>query len=444
MPRSFGTTNLAPYASAPAVGNAGDGYFNTAQKVLYLSDGTAWIPSAPSNMVSTILTAPTAASSPYLITHNMSTTNVMVQAWDTVTNDLIVVRMHISDSNHVQVFFEQNAPNNVNVLVVGGAGSLAPAPVVAARMYNNALAQTFAAGATTVSLYDTVDYDTHGGCSAAAGTYTVPAGQPGDYIVTGDIASTNLTAGQYLGLQVHKNGVVYADGAQFSQAGSGSSAHISTVVRCLAGDVLRLVAVPQASCANFQGGGAYQYMTVHRIFPGLQAAGAFVPSQVPPPTGFNSYTDPSGMVWVSRTGSAWKRARDALHARVWRNAAFTIPTANTVLPYDVIERDIYGMYSTPNWVMPVTGVWGISGIIRTVLPSNQTLYIMVYRNGTPAASGVIHGTGGANWAAATISTSLYCNAGDTLGIWVSAAYAAQAAALGTSDCYSTLDYLGTG
>ena len=103
----------------------------------------------------TILTTPTVASSPYTITHNMSTTNVMVQAWDTVTNDLIVVRMHVADANHVQVFFEQNAPNNVNVLVVGGAGSLAPAPVVAARARNvSATTQSFPGN--TVLTYDTL------------------------------------------------------------------------------------------------------------------------------------------------------------------------------------------------------------------------------------------------------------------------------------------------
>lgn len=43
MPRSFGTTNAAPYASPPSVGAAGDTYFNTTSNTLYLSDGTKWI-----------------------------------------------------------------------------------------------------------------------------------------------------------------------------------------------------------------------------------------------------------------------------------------------------------------------------------------------------------------------------------------------------------------
>jgi hypothetical protein len=42
MPRAYGVTNAAPYASAPAVGAAGDTYYNTTSKTLYLSDGTSW------------------------------------------------------------------------------------------------------------------------------------------------------------------------------------------------------------------------------------------------------------------------------------------------------------------------------------------------------------------------------------------------------------------
>jgi hypothetical protein len=43
MGRDYGTTNVAPYAAAPAVGPAGDTYFNTTSKLLYLSDGTSWL-----------------------------------------------------------------------------------------------------------------------------------------------------------------------------------------------------------------------------------------------------------------------------------------------------------------------------------------------------------------------------------------------------------------
>lgn len=41
--RSYGITNAAPYAVAPPVGLAGDTYFNTTSKTMFLSDGTQWI-----------------------------------------------------------------------------------------------------------------------------------------------------------------------------------------------------------------------------------------------------------------------------------------------------------------------------------------------------------------------------------------------------------------
>lgn len=47
--RGYGITNAAPYATAPAVGVAGDTYFNTTSKVLYMSDGTTWLPGVSAN-----------------------------------------------------------------------------------------------------------------------------------------------------------------------------------------------------------------------------------------------------------------------------------------------------------------------------------------------------------------------------------------------------------
>jgi len=40
--RSYGVTNAAPYSAAPAIGLAGDLYWNIAEKALYGSDGVAW------------------------------------------------------------------------------------------------------------------------------------------------------------------------------------------------------------------------------------------------------------------------------------------------------------------------------------------------------------------------------------------------------------------
>jgi len=47
MPRSYGTTNAGPYTTAPAVGAAGDTYWNNTSKTLYVSDGTVWRVATP-------------------------------------------------------------------------------------------------------------------------------------------------------------------------------------------------------------------------------------------------------------------------------------------------------------------------------------------------------------------------------------------------------------
>jgi hypothetical protein len=85
---------------------------------------------------------------------------------------------------------------------------------------------------------------------------------------------------------------------------------------------------------------------------------------MPPPVTTNtpqSYTDPWGEVWVARSsmsGGAWSRARDVIHAVIYRNAAYTMPTANTIIPYDTVQIDNFGMYvgsPTYGFTVPIPG-----------------------------------------------------------------------------------------
>ena len=64
MPRSYGITNAQPNGSAPAVGLAGDTYYNTATKVLYISDGTNWLPVSSAAYAVAQTTAPAPANPP--------------------------------------------------------------------------------------------------------------------------------------------------------------------------------------------------------------------------------------------------------------------------------------------------------------------------------------------------------------------------------------------
>lgn len=132
MPRSYGITNVAPYASAPAVGAAGDEYYNTGNKALYISDGTAWNPiqgggGGGQAWVGTI--ANPAAGTTYTLTHNLNTSTPFVQLWDAITTAQILGQVVASSPNQIQVSFSVKPPNNVTVVVGGISAVTAPATV---------------------------------------------------------------------------------------------------------------------------------------------------------------------------------------------------------------------------------------------------------------------------------------------------------------------------
>lgn len=47
MPRTYGITNAAPWASAPGSPATGDTYFNTTDKSHYVYDGSVWVKVGP-------------------------------------------------------------------------------------------------------------------------------------------------------------------------------------------------------------------------------------------------------------------------------------------------------------------------------------------------------------------------------------------------------------
>lgn len=179
MPRTYGTTNVMAYATAPPVGAVGDEYYNITSKQLFLSDGTAWnavqgagggggAPYAPvqatappaasptiappvgllwvdtstpnplaSNLVYyQTLTAP-AAGSPVTVTHNLGTIYIQVQMWDSVTGLLVGTQVQIIDANNIRVSVAQSMPNAVNVVVMGQTSPGPPVnpPDYATKLY---------------------------------------------------------------------------------------------------------------------------------------------------------------------------------------------------------------------------------------------------------------------------------------------------------------------
>src|SRR5499427_9987999 len=68
-----------------------------------------------------LITSPTVAGSPYTLTHNLNTSNPMVQLWDAVTLAQITSQIVVVNANQIRVSFAQQPANNVTVVVMGGA-----------------------------------------------------------------------------------------------------------------------------------------------------------------------------------------------------------------------------------------------------------------------------------------------------------------------------------
>lgn len=88
-----------------------------------------------------------------------------------------------------------------------------------------------------------------------------------------------------------------------------------------------------------------------------------LPAPVTSGSGVQSYTDPIGDVWVAANGvnsGAWRRAREVLHVKYWRSAAFTLTGGAWVsLNMDTLVFDDYSLYSTGTGLFtpPIPGMW---------------------------------------------------------------------------------------
>lgn len=184
---------------------------------------------------------------------------------------------------------------------------------------------------------------------------------------------------------------------------------------------------------------------------------------VPPPvttgTTIQSFTDPQGFVWVAKNGvngGAWKMARDVVHARVYRAAAFTI-AVGAALMFDTVAgamaEDDYGLYSTATgeFSCPVAGIYliscktGFSSIVDV-----NAADIRIHKNGAffVYGGGVYQSVvfAGQGIALVATPTTTRCAAGDTLQIHTAAGGPALTGLVGVAGehTYATFDLLGTG
>lgn len=175
------------------------------------------------------------------------------------------------------------------------------------------------------------------------------------------------------------------------------------------------------------------------------------PIPLPPPTASAttvSYTDPLGDVWVAKAsvnGGNWFRARDVLHARWWRSAAYSLTTGAISIPYDTSVYDAYSLYSTGTtlFTAPVAGQYDLRvTTLATATAASQYLIVRIAVGGTVVAQGQIY-TAVAGAYTINSFTAFNLNVGSTV---MMQSYSSVALALNTGAQYSFAEfhYVGTG
>jgi hypothetical protein len=160
-----------------------------------------------------------------------------------------------------------------------------------------------------------------------------------------------------------------------------------------------------------------------------------------------SYTDENNDVWVAKPGvfgGAWRKARDVLHSRWYRNGAWSWPTAATVLTYDTASYDPYSLYASARFTAPIGGLYYLRALAGySATASGQWAATYPQLNGATmlaSSQGWATGVGGILIPAADL---LKLAAGDYIQIQVRASNAIAGL---TSQQYTslTVQYLGTG
>jgi hypothetical protein len=179
-----------------------------------------------------------------------------------------------------------------------------------------------------------------------------------------------------------------------------------------------------------------------------------LPAPLTSGSGVQSYTDPYGDVWVAANGvfnGAWKRARDVLHAHLYRNAAYTPNTSEAFLSFDS-GRDLYGMYSAASsgWIAPIAGYYRVEmQIAVNGTATGQSLTALIRKSdGTLLGAGGGWATGVGNLSAVAVYEDMFDPALVLAGTKDAMTKMSASASLTgiTSWAWNRLniDYLGTG
>jgi hypothetical protein len=267
--------------------------------------------------------------------------------------------------------------------------------------------------------------------NVAAGQAAVPTANNTGSVLCSSDAVEQVVLGAAPGAGTNRIDVVTVMPRGNDLDGGANTDFIFNVIAgaAVASPVAPAVPAGQVAIANvFVGGGvaAIVAANITDVRPlGLAVGGS---AALPPPLGAGAptqgYTDPSGEVWVAKggvVGGAWRKARDVLSARVFRNAAFTVAATETPFSWDSVSYDPFAMWAGSTVTVPLAGLYRVTAVLTgTATASGQWMYIVLLQNGSGRR------TQGQQWASAAggmfpaFADQIRCAAGDTVSLGVRA------------------------
>jgi hypothetical protein len=135
-----------------------------------------------------------------------------------------------------------------------------------------------------------------------------------------------------------------------------------------------------------------------------------------------------------------------LHSRVYRSSNFGIGTAATVIAFDTVERDAFGLYSLAQqrWNIKIAGWYEFHGLV-TLIPNTSGQWIQgaLYKNGASYAQGTQGTFTGGSWPQVQLSTAMFLNPVDYLDVRCSVSVNLNGQG-GQAFTFGDLHYMGTG
>lgn len=226
---------------------------------------------------------------------------------------------------------------------------------------------------SAVTTFGTKSFDTHGAFNASTGQYTIPVS--GMYLFSASYRMSFSSASVSMGVAIYKNGVSFLAQEHITATTTLDSVQITTLISCVAGDVITSQVFNSGSSPAFTNASANCFFSGNRL---------------------------SGPAAIAVVGT--------VAAQVVLTSNLSVSTNNPI-KFDTILSDTHGAYSSSTglYTVPVSGYYRVSMV--GLLTSSSTGAILA-RNGSGVTflASVSSTTFGAG------SGTVKCVAGDTLGV----------------------------